>query len=130
MVGIGHRPRRRPRMSRPAPRVDIAPRISIVIAICALGAAIAYIVVTGIASRVRAASALTQQTLDQSVPTVNVVHGKRGAPAEEVVLPGNVQAFVATPIYARTNGYLKKWYFDIGARVKAGQLLAEIEAPE
>jgi RND family efflux transporter MFP subunit len=46
------------------------------------------------------------------------------------VLPGNSQAFIETPIYARTNGYLKKWYFDIGARVKQGQLLAEIESPE
>ena len=46
------------------------------------------------------------------------------------MLPGNVQAFIDTPIYARTNGYLKRWYVDIGARVKAGQLLAEIETPE
>ncbi len=59
-----------------------------------------------------------------------MIHPKRGAAAEEVVLPGNAQAYVATPIYARTNGYLKNWYFDIGAHVKAGQLLAEIETPE
>ena len=65
-----------------------------------------------------------------AVPTVAVIHPKRGATAEEVVLPGNAQAYVATPIYARTNGYLKIWYFDIGAHVKAGQLLAEIETPE
>jgi len=46
------------------------------------------------------------------------------------VLPGSAQAFTDTPIYARTSGYLKKWYFDIGARVKQGELLAEIDTPE
>ena len=73
---------------------------------------------------------LKQQTLEMAIPTVTVIHPKRGAPTEEVALPGNAQAFVATPIYARTNGYLKTWYFDIGAHVKSGQLLAEIETPE
>ena len=63
-------------------------------------------------------------------PTVTMVHPQTEAPAEEVVLPGNIQAFIDAPIYARTNGYLKKWYFDIGAHVKQGQLLAEIESPE
>jgi RND family efflux transporter MFP subunit len=92
--------------------------------------AIAYTVSTGIAARVHAASTLKQQTLEMAVPTVTVIHPKRGAVAEEVVLPGNAQAYVATPIYARTNGYLKTWNFDIGAHVKSGQLLAEIETPE
>src|SRR5262249_46402015 len=53
-----------------------------------------------------------------------------GAPRDEIVLPGNMQAFVDAPIFARASGYLKRWYFDIGACVKAGQLLAEIDAPE
>ena len=53
-----------------------------------------------------------------------------GSPQQEIVLPGNIQAFTDSPIYARTNGYLKKWYADIGTHVKAGQLLAEIETPE
>jgi RND family efflux transporter MFP subunit len=61
---------------------------------------------------------------------VSVVSPKRTAPAQEVILPGNVQPFITSPIYARTNGYLRKWYFDIGAHVKQGQLLAVIEAPE
>jgi RND family efflux transporter MFP subunit len=61
---------------------------------------------------------------------VAVIHPTRAAPSEEVVLPGNIQAFIDAPIYARTNGYLKRWYFDIGVRVKQGQLLAEIESPE
>src|SRR6202040_3931224 len=54
----------------------------------------------------------------------------RTTPAQEIILPGNVQPFIPSPIYARTNGYLGKWYVDIGAHVKKGQLLAVIEAPE
>jgi RND family efflux transporter MFP subunit len=64
------------------------------------------------------------------VPVVSVVKPRRAAPTQEIVLPGNVQPFITSPIFSRTNGYLKAWYFDIGARVKKGQLLAEIETPE
>jgi RND family efflux transporter MFP subunit len=64
------------------------------------------------------------------VTSVSVVQPKRTASAEEIILPGNIQPFISSPIYARTDGYLKKWYFDIGAHVKAGQLLAIIETPE
>ena len=59
-----------------------------------------------------------------------MVKPKRSAPAQEIILPASVQAFADAPIYARTNGYLKKWYVDIGGHVKAGQLLAEIDTPE
>ncbi len=65
-----------------------------------------------------------------AAPTVLVIQPKRGAPSQEILLPGNIQAFVDAPIYARTNGYLKRWYFDIGSHIKQGQLLAEIESPE
>src|SRR5438477_10785231 len=65
-----------------------------------------------------------------SLPPVSVVSPKQTAPAEEIILPGNVQPFISSPIYARTNGYLRKWYFDIGAHVKKGQLLAVIETPD
>ena len=65
-----------------------------------------------------------------AIPTVAVDQADRGAPQEELVLPGTMQAFTDAPIYARTNGYLKKRYADIGARVRAGQLLAEIDTPE
>jgi RND family efflux transporter MFP subunit len=112
------------------PRLSVAFWLAIAVVICAVAGAIAYTVSTGIAARVHAASTLKQQTLEMAVPTVTVIHPKRGAVAEEVVLPGNAQAYVATPIYARTNGYLKTWNFDIGAHVKSGQLLAEIETPE
>jgi RND family efflux transporter MFP subunit len=112
------------------PHLSARFRLGIAFVVCAVLAAIAYDIVSGIASRVHAATALKQQSLEMAIPTVSVIHAKRGTAAEEVVLPGNAQAYVATPIYARTNGYLKNWNFDIGAHVKAGQLLAEIETPE
>lgn len=84
----------------------------------------------GIASRHRASVLLAQETREAAVPTVAVVQPKQGAPIEEIVLPGNVRAQIDTAIYARTNGYLKRWLVDLGAKVKAGQLLAEIETPE
>jgi RND family efflux transporter MFP subunit len=90
----------------------------------------AVIVVAGILPRIQARTALRRETAEMAVPAVVVVQPKRSAPAQEIVLPANVQAFTDAPIYARTNGYLKKWYVDIGTRVKAGQLLAEIDTPE
>ncbi|SRR5579884_4077642 len=111
-------------------RVPIGLRIVIIVVICALAAAIAYDIFSGIEARVNAAAALKRESLARAIPTVSIVHPKPGGNVEEVVLPGNAQAYVATPIYARTNGYLKSWNFDIGAHVKAGQLLAVIETPE
>jgi RND family efflux transporter MFP subunit len=70
---------------------------------------------------------VTQQA---AVPSVSVVNPKQSRGGEELILPGNIQPFISSPIYARTDGYLKKWYFDIGARVKTGQLLATIQTPE
>ena len=93
-------------------------------------AIVAAVVIGGIVPRLRAKEALQKETYDLAVPTVNVTHPKQGAPQTEIVLPGNMQAFTESPIYARTSGYLKKWYVDIGGRVKTGQLLAEIETPE
>ncbi|MBV9507871.1 MAG: efflux RND transporter periplasmic adaptor subunit [Acidobacteriia bacterium] len=90
----------------------------------------AVLVTSGIRTRIKAASAVKQETLELAVPVVSVVHPKLGALKNEVVLPGNIQAYTDSPIYARSSGYLKKWYVDIGGRVKAGQLLADIEAPE
>jgi RND family efflux transporter MFP subunit len=100
-----------------------------------LGVAIALLVVagllvSGILSRVKARTTLKAETAQVALTAVSVVSPKQSAPAEEIVLPGNVQPFITSPIYARTNGYLKKWYFDIGAHVKKGQLLALIETPE
>jgi RND family efflux transporter MFP subunit len=91
---------------------------------------VAAIVIGGIVPRLKARAALKVETYDLALSNVNVIHPTQGAPQSELVLPGNMQAFMDAPIYARTNGYLKKWYVDIGARVKANQLLAEIETPE
>ncbi len=88
------------------------------------------VVYRGITTRARAAADVKADTQNLAVPAVSLGQPKRGAPQEEIVLPGNIQAFIDAPIYARTNGYLKHWYVDIGGRVKAGQLLAEIETPE
>jgi len=88
------------------------------------------VVFRGINSRVKAAAVVKQETLDLAVPSVSVIHAKRGALKDEIVLPGNIMAFTDAPIYARTSGYLKKWYVDIGGHVKTGQLIADIESPE
>ena len=78
----------------------------------------------------RAETTLWAVTDQMAVPSVSVVMPKQTAPATEIILPGNMQPFISSPIYARTDGYLKKWYFDIGAHVKAGELLAVIQTPE
>jgi RND family efflux transporter MFP subunit len=91
---------------------------------------VAAVVISGIVPRVRARATLRTETNELAVPAVVVAQPKRSAPGQEVILPANVQAFKDAPIYARTNGYLKRWYVDIGAHVKAGQLLAEIDTPE
>lgn len=88
------------------------------------------VVYSGIHSRAAAESRLKQQTEEGAIPTVSVIFPSQGAPTNEIVLPGVTQAFTDAPIYARTNGYLKRWYFDIGARVKKDQLLADIDTPE
>ena len=91
---------------------------------------VAAVLVSGIVSRVRARTKLKAETSQVALTAVSVISPKQTAPAEEIILPGNVQPFITSPVYARTNGYLKKWYFDIGAHVKKGQLLAVIETPE
>jgi multidrug efflux pump subunit AcrA (membrane-fusion protein) len=88
------------------------------------------LVIAGILPRIQARTALRRETAEMAVPTVAVVQAKHSAPAQEIILPANVQAFADAPIYARTSGYLKRWYVDIGSHVKQGQLLAEIDTPE
>ena len=98
----------------------------VILALLIVGA----VVVAGILPRLKARAALKVETNEEAVPNVSVIHPKLGAPQQEIVLPGNMQPFQDSPIYARTNGYLKKWYVDIGGHVKSGELLAEIETPE
>ena len=88
------------------------------------------LLIYGIRLRVKESENLRTATAQLAVPSVSVVQPKRAAPAQEIILPGSIQPFISSPIYARTDGYLRKWYFDIGAHVKAGQLLALIETPE
>jgi RND family efflux transporter MFP subunit len=99
--------------------------IAAVVALAAIG-----VLAVGIKSRVRAETNLRAATTQLAVPSVSVVAPKQTAPSQEIILPGNIQPFVTSPIYARTDGYLKKWYYDIGAHVKAGDLLAAIQTPE
>jgi RND family efflux transporter MFP subunit len=114
----------------PSPRAgkQIGPKhwLSIVVV---LGIA-AAIVIFGILSRSTAENELKKDTATLAVPTVNVIRAERSAPQQEIVIPGNVQPYSDAPIYARTNGYLQHWYVDIGAHVKKGQLLADIDTPE
>jgi RND family efflux transporter MFP subunit len=99
--------------------------IAAIAALIALG-----LLAVGINSRVRAATNLRTVTTQMAVSAVSVIAPKQTAPSQELILPGNMQPYVTSPIYARTDGYLKKWYFDIGAHVKAGDLLAIIQTPE
>src|SRR5580693_5832874 len=98
--------------------------------LAAAALALAVVVVFGIHSRTMAASRLAEATDQAAISSVNLVHPQPATRAQDLVLPGNTQAFIDSPIYARTNGYLERWYVDIGARVRKGELLAEIETPE
>src|ERR1700683_5855875 len=86
--------------------------------------------VWGIVSRLVARNALEHEATNAAIPTATTTKAHVGPASSKLVLPGSVQAFIQAPIYARTNGYLKVWYTDIGSAVKKGQLLAEIETPE
>jgi len=88
------------------------------------------IAVGGLGLRWVHARNVAQWTDTQAIPTVNLIVPQRGVSGQQTVLPGNVQAWYEAPIYARVNGYLKGWYFDYGAHVKKGQLLAQIDAPD
>ncbi len=102
--------------------------LSIFLILAALG--IVYVVYSGITARAKANTMLEKTTADESIRTVSVVRPQATGQAQQVVLPGNMQAYVDTPVWARASGYIKAWHVDIGTRVKRGQLLAEIEAPE
>jgi RND family efflux transporter MFP subunit len=96
-----------------------------------IGAAVLILLAAwGIFSRIHAESALQKETDDQAIPTVNVIQAKGSPDSEELVLPGNVQANYEAAVFARTSGYVKRWYTDIGTPVKAGQVLADIDTPE
>jgi RND family efflux transporter MFP subunit len=100
-------------------------RILIVVAVLVIAA-----VLLGIGTRIQAQAALRRATDEAAVAVVATIKPNVDGAVEEVVLPGNVQAFADAPIYARSTGYLRRWLVDIGSKVKKGQLLAEIDIPE
>src|SRR5215510_5018215 len=104
--------------------------IATYVVVAVVAVTVVIIIGLGFISRRRAEADLKQATAAAAIATVNVIYPKAGAPTDEIVLPGNTQAFTDAPIFARTNGYIKSWHVDIGTRVKKGQLLAEIETPE
>ena len=91
---------------------------------------LAVFAVIGILRRMHAHTVLKDRTYDLAAPTVTVAPARPGAPVDTFVLPGNVTAYTDAPIYARTDGYLVRWYYDIGSKVQKGALLATIDAPE
>jgi len=98
--------------------------------ICVVVVLLAVGIFSGIHSRVSADAALATAATQASVPSVHITYPQSGEQIQKIDLPGNVQAFYDTPIYARTSGYLQHWYVDIGSHVHQGQLMAEIETPE
>jgi multidrug efflux pump subunit AcrA (membrane-fusion protein) len=92
--------------------------------------ALVLVAANGILSRHTSEAKLKEYTEVQAVPTVSLISPITGANKSSLDLPGRLEAYARAPIYARVGGFLKAWYVDIGAPVKAGQLLAEIEAPD
>lgn len=115
-------------MSAETPKKKRSWALPIVGVVALAGAGI--IAVTGVLERKDSDAKLKTWTTEQAVPSVSVIQPKHGAANQEIVLPGNIQAWNQAPIYARVNGYLKAWYKDIGARVKAGDVLGAIDAPD
>ena len=116
------------------PTIPAAPggrrRAGALVAVAVAALVLGLGIYSGVRARSKAGATLMQATDEAAIITVNVVNPKPGDPVRDIRLPGVTQAFIDAPIFARTSGYLKRWYFDIGARVKQGQLLAEIDSPE
>src|ERR1700726_3551071 len=113
---------RKPEPPPPASRTRWVAAIALLVAI---GIALA-----GILLRRHQEGEVTKWTVEQAVPTVATIQPKQGVSGQQLVLPGDIEAWYEAPIYARVSGYLKNWYFDFGAHVQKGQLLADIDAPD
>lgn len=121
--------RHAPEITPPPPLPPAKPRkamfmIGLVLLVLGIGAVITVV------SRMHTSRVLADETQKAAIPTVSVVHPIAEAADEELILPGTLQAYEESPIYARTNGYLLRWYKDIGSRVTKGELLADIDTPE
>ena len=115
-----------PLITQEEPRLTQGTWIGMII----VAAIVAGVVIFGVMARRGSEHSLAEETAASAIPSVNVVYPTPSNLSSEIALPGNTQAFMDTPIYSRTNGYLKSWYFDIGAHVRKGQLMAQIETPE
>lgn len=118
-----------PTIQRPPELPPAPPRKALLI----VGVALLVLLIAGAMTLVGHVSherALARETERETIPTVAIVHPQAEKPDEELVLPGSLLAFEESPIYARTNGYLVRWYKDIGSHVKEGDLLATIDTPE
>jgi RND family efflux transporter MFP subunit len=93
-------------------------------------AAAAAAIFMGVRSRASADQEVAQRTADEAIPPVDVIFPTQGVTAKDLVLPGDIEAFDSAPIYARASGYVSGWYKDIGAKVKKGDKLADIDTPE
>jgi RND family efflux transporter MFP subunit len=107
------------------PRPNRSRLIAVIAVLVAVG-----IAVSGILLRRQQESEVAKWTTELAVPIVATVAPKQGVTGQQVSLPGDIEAWFEAPIYARVSGYLKAWYFDFGAHVTKGQLLADIDAPD
>jgi RND family efflux transporter MFP subunit len=119
----GHDAQHAPAQRPIAPGIAVTGLVIVLLIFAALAA-------FGILSRIHHTNVLAKTTQQTAAPTVIALPAKQGAPVDTFTLPGNVTAYTDSPIYARTSGYLTKWYYDIGAHVRKGALLAEIATPE
>ena len=128
-AGVGTTEHAPPEITPPPKLAPAAPRKALMF----IGAVLLVLLAAGVVAvlmRFHDSQVLADTTQINAVPTVSVVHPTAEDPNEELVLPGTLQAYVESPIYARTNGYLLRWYKDIGSHVKQGVLLADIDTPE
>ena len=123
------RARHTPEITPPPKLPPAAPRKALLI----VGAVLLLLIIGAVITmlmRIHSSQVLARETEQEAIPTVAVVHPVAEKPDEELVLPGTLQAYEESPIYARTNGYLLRWYKDIGSHVTKGDLLADIDTPE
>jgi multidrug efflux system membrane fusion protein len=121
--------RQAPEITPPPKLPPAAPRKALLL----IGLALLLLIVGGLIAmftRIHDNHVLADETEREAIPTVAVIHPTAEMPDEELVLPGSLQAYEESPIYARTNGYLLRWYKDMGSRVTQGELLADIDTPE
>src|SRR5579864_7327212 len=123
------RPQAAPDITPPPKLAPAKPRTALLL----VGVVVLALLIAGLVTmltRMHDSRVLAEETQREAVPTVAIIHPTAEKPDEELVLPGTLQAFVESPIYARTSGYLVRWYKDIGSHVNKGDLLADIDSPE